>query len=165
MSIFQPTPPEKIIFEFSVKYVSDSFYSCEGILFVTNLRILYYRKKPLRNELEVGLNIPLGSLKVKFKKSFGEDSRIIIKKTNLVIDLYDNKLVSEWLKGLIQIAKSNKGFPIPIPENLPPFVTKSDNGTVPNKLNSNNHSLRKCPHCGGDINIEARFCTNCGNQI
>ncbi len=166
MSIFQPTPPERIIFEFRVNYESDDFiYSCEGILIVTNLRILYYLKKPFRKELELGLDLPLKSLKVRFKKAVCETPHIVIKKTNLVIDLYDNRLVSEWLNGLIKLAKKNKGLPIPFPELPPPFVTKSDHGTVSNNQNSKNHSLKKCTHCGVDINLETRFCTNCGNQI
>ncbi len=98
-------------------------------IIATNLRILYYRKKPFRKELELGLNLPLKSLKVKFKKAVCETPHIVIKNTNLVIDHYDNKLVIEWLNGLIKISKRNKGFPIPFPELPPLFVTKLDHGT------------------------------------
>ena len=190
MSIFHPTPPEKIIFEFRVNYINDDFvYSRPGVLIVTNLRILYYRKKILKKELKLELDLPLNSLKVKFKKGFVEEPHIVINKTDMVIDLYDNKLVKEWMKKLIKVAKANKGFPIPFPDLPPPFVTKLDHDrvsssgksplvapqTLPypkqkpnpakNDLAGKKRPIRKCSHCGVDILIDARFCPKCGNQI
>ena len=106
----------------------------------------------------------------------------------MVIDLYDNKLVKDWMKKLIKVAKINKGLPIPFPDLPPPFVTKLEHDrvsasarsplvapqTLPypkqkptpakNNLPSNKTPIKKCPHCGADILIDARFCTKCGNQ-